>query len=238
MLIIMKQVNYKMKFLSKIRAFFRSPEQTTEMAVSAAEITDGQVVLHSMDDPSLTHCIKSSAVDIIINLHENIPLCDIFPLTPAEEDADEQTTIPAKLANVPQTPKQKSAKGDRDTDDQTRERKWVKNALRENNLTTKTIHLPLYPDEYELLMSKLEETGYRKTEFLWLVSVLPKNPAWMPTTENTLPYIKSVALKSKNSPNLPARTLARITTNPHSPNSHPSHSCKKAGDPFRISCLV
>ena len=151
-----------MKLLSKIKAFFRFQNQDAELEVSAAAIKDGMVILHPAEEQQNIYCIQSSAVDIIINSHENICEDDLL-IIPAEE----LLSIHNEKDKPQAPPKDKTQKTKRNADDrQTYERKWIKNKLQERNLTTKTISFSVYPDEYEMLMTKIETSGYKKTEFL------------------------------------------------------------------------
>lgn len=66
-----------MKIISKIKALFRYRNQDAELTVSAAEIKKDKVFLHPLDDENHVICMKATAVDIIINPHENIREEDI-----------------------------------------------------------------------------------------------------------------------------------------------------------------
>lgn len=104
-----------MKFLSKIKAFFRFRDQDAEMEVSSAEIKNGKVFLHPLKDKDHIVCVKAEAVDIIISPNENLQEDDVKIIEVKKSDKEEAQPIildrkqPKKLqrqknqANLPET---------------------------------------------------------------------------------------------------------------------------------------
>lgn len=143
-----------MKILSKIKAFFRFQNQDAELEVSAAEIKNGKVFLHPKEDKSRIYCVKSDNVDIFISPRTNICEDDVEIIEFQNRNITKQAQDPA--------PK----KSENRDDSGERERKWIKNQLASHTPVMKTVQLRLYPDEYEMLMTQIQENGYKKTEFL------------------------------------------------------------------------
>ena len=106
-----------MKIFSKIKAFFRFRNLDAEMDVSAAEVKNGNVFLHPLDDNQHVYCIKSDAVDIIISPRENIREEDveIIDLKKDKPGNDKDAPPPPTNDSSPSTPEPRP---DRDTPDE------------------------------------------------------------------------------------------------------------------------
>ncbi|MBQ8611416.1 MAG: hypothetical protein IJ412_06870 [Oscillospiraceae bacterium] len=77
-----------MKLLSQIKAFFTICGKKAEMKVSAAEIKQGRVFLHPIDDPDNVYCIKATSVDIIIDPQRDLSEDDIL-VVPGKKSEEE-----------------------------------------------------------------------------------------------------------------------------------------------------
>jgi len=152
--------NETMKMLSKIKAFFHFRDQEAEMEVSAAEIKQGKVFLHPIEDAEHVYCIKTDAVDIIISPHENIREGDVEILDVKKREAEKEDR---KKEEVENRQKGERAAGERRT-------------LLDLRPKMKKVTFTLYEDEYDMLMTSIRDNGYRKTEFLLAcVSAAKKN---------------------------------------------------------------
>jgi len=140
-----------MKLLSKIKAFFLFQDEPAELTVSAAEIRNGKVFLHPLEDPRHVYRIKADAVDIIINPHENIREDDLVILDVKE---------PSRRNQAESGDSNEHERKDRERSFPSRQ------PLPYQKQKMKTVQFTLYPDEYEMLMANIKENGYKKTEFL------------------------------------------------------------------------
>jgi len=150
-----------MKLFSRIKAFFRYKGKDAEVEVSSAEIRQGKVYLHPVDDKEHVVCIKTAAVDILINANEDIRERDVEILDAKKHDVQRQQE---RLAheNAAKSSRQGSSRN--------------KSTLDYERPQMKKVSFTLYPDEYETLMDSINTNGYRKTEFLLAcVSAAKKN---------------------------------------------------------------
>ena len=160
-----------MKNLNKIKALFRFRGEPAELEVSKAEIRKGKVFLHPVDDPTRVVCIKSSAVDIVINPHADLRERDvqIIDLVKHKQDA-----VAEEKASLEKNKKQKKPEdGHAPTGNgDTLERKPLSCFMPKK----KIVSISLYEDEYDMLMDNINANGYQKTEYLLAcVSAAKKN---------------------------------------------------------------
>lgn len=156
-----------MKLMQKIKAFFRINGQGAELEVSSAEIKQGKVFLHPANDSARTVCIRTQAVDIIINPSSELQEDDIEIF-----DTPTKKTPPTVEAPEPPRPRITNA-----ASNVTSQQHNAPDTLLPNYMPQmKRVSFSLYPDEYEMLMSQLKNNGYRKTEFLLAcISAAKKN---------------------------------------------------------------
>ena len=150
-----------MKFFTKIKAFFRYKDNDAEIEVSSAEIRRGKVFLHPVDDKDHVICIKTSAVDILINANEDISEDGVEIIDAKKHAAREAQERPApeKKPILPRTGSGRAG-----------------NSYGYDRPQMRKVSFSLYPDEYETLMDTINANGYRKTEFLLAcVSAAKKN---------------------------------------------------------------
>ena len=139
-----------MKLFNKIKAFFQYRGQQAELDVSAAEIKNGRVYLHTEEEPPKVYCLRSNTVEIFISPCEDISEEDLEILdTKKKEDTDLRSL------------------------EEARERRQCERAaalhpmpLKHFTPKMKTITFSMYPEEYDMLVSNMKENGYKKTEFL------------------------------------------------------------------------
>ena len=157
-----------MKLMQRIKAFFRINGQDAELEVSSAEIKQGKVFLHPADDPAHTVCIRSQAVDIIINPGVDLQEDDIEIL-----DTSVKKTSP--IIESPEPPHPKTTNPVPNTTPQQHNPQDIPLSFFYKP-QMKRVSFSLYTDEYEMLMSQLNSNGYRKTEFLLAcISAAKKN---------------------------------------------------------------
>ena len=165
-----------MKIISKIMALFRYRNEDAELEVTAAEIKQGKVFLHPVDDEDHVICMKTTLVDIIINPHENISEDDIQILDVKEttEKSSTKEQTPDKKKEEPKTAERKP-RSSRSRSRSERQPYEVP-PLSYYMPKMKTVSFTMYEDEYDKLINGIKENGYRKTEFLLAcVSAAKKN---------------------------------------------------------------
>lgn len=152
-----------MKLITRIKAFFRWKNQNAQLEVSAAEIRQGKVFLHPVDDEEHVYCMKADMVDIIINPHKDIRDEDvqIFKRKKPAAEAANQTEKKAKEKGDPTKPRKEKEPRQR-----TGESTYTPRPISYYMPKMKTVSFVLYEDEYESLMNGIKTNGYRKTEFL------------------------------------------------------------------------
>lgn len=157
-----------MKILSKIKALFRYRNQDAELEVSAAEIRNGKVFLHPSGNKEQVYCIKSNAVDIVINSLENITEDDLEIIN--VEDSN-------RSSSIKQTPEESIIKEKFSANHNGHVGSNTRNQSYSNFMPKmKKVSFSVYPEEYDMLMKSIHESGYKKTEFLLgCVSAAKKN---------------------------------------------------------------
>ena len=157
-----------MKILSKIKALFRYRNQDAELEVSAAEIRNGKVFLHPADNKEQVYCIKSNVVDIVINSLENITEDDLEIINVKDSN---------RISSIKQTPEESTVKEKFSTNHNGHIGSNTRNQSYSNFMPKmKKVSFSVYPEEYDMLMKSIHESGYKKTEFLLgCVSAAKKN---------------------------------------------------------------
>ena len=160
-----------MRILNRIKALFKFRGDPAELKVSKAEIKKGKVFLHPVDDPMRVVCIKSSAVDIVINPHADIQESDVQIIDLAGQKKE---AIVEEKKQFEKNKKQKKMEVDDvpTVSNDTLERKPLSYFMPKK----KIVSISLYDDEYEMLMDNINANGYQKTEYLLAcVSAAKKN---------------------------------------------------------------
>ena len=160
-----------MRILNRIKALFKFRGDPAELEVSKAEIKKGKVFLHPVDDPMRVVCIKSSAVDIVINPHADIQESDVQIIDLAGQKKE---AIVEEKKQFEKNKKQKKMEVDDvpTVSNDTLERKPLSYFMPKK----KIVSISLYDDEYEMLMDNINANGYQKTEYLLAcVSAAKKN---------------------------------------------------------------
>lgn len=185
-----------MKLFSKIKAFFSILGEKAEMEVSAAEVKQGRVFLHPVDDPDNTYCIKTTAVDIIINPHSDIREEDILivPRTNQTKISEDEATVEKTSVKEPngdislgvKTEKEAALPDSHSLAPAPQEERKTEEWLSEGTLKPKgyippakrKLTVTLYADEYEMVMERINSSGYHKAEFLLACVSATKKTSW------------------------------------------------------------
>ena len=135
-----------MRILSKIRALFTHKNEPQEMRLAAAEIRGNKVFVHPLDKPHTTIAIRAAAVDLHINPEGEVEEKDFFLFQKKKREKGEEL--------------EKKQAGEKN-----------RAAKQQNNDTPyktpmKTISFRVYQEEYDAVMSVINENGYRKAEYM------------------------------------------------------------------------
>lgn len=98
-----------MKFLERIRAIFNFKGQRAEMKLESAEIRGNRVYLHPADDPAHIFCVSGKAVDVLIDLSEELTEADFFVIenekaNKLQQQMEIDPTSPIEKLLQPKTP--------------------------------------------------------------------------------------------------------------------------------------
>lgn len=144
-----------MKFMNRIKAFFRKNNDPVELDLRAAEIKEGKAFLHTKGDKPVTYLVRASDIEIRLNKDASLSELDILTIkskTPAEK---QKTLVPKntektdkKSQNTTESP---SKNGVIYADDRFRKR---------------TFSMTVYQEEYDMLMESIKEYGYKRADFV------------------------------------------------------------------------
>lgn len=144
-----------MKFMNRIKAFFRKNNDPVELDLRAAEIKEGKAFLHTKGDKPVTYLVRASDIEIRLNKDASLSELDILTIkskTPAE---NQKTLVPKntektdkKSQNTTESP---SKNGVIYADDRFRKR---------------TFSMTVYQEEYDMLMESIKEYGYKRADFV------------------------------------------------------------------------
>ena len=144
-----------MKFMNRIKAFFRKNNEPVELDLRAAEIKEGKAFLHTKGDEPITYLVKASDIEIRLNKDASLSELDILTIkskTPAEnQKAPEQKDSAKKDNKIPNANDSPSKNNVIYADDRFRKR---------------TFSMTVYQEEYDMLMESIKEYGYKRADFV------------------------------------------------------------------------
>ena len=144
-----------MKFMNRIKAFFRKNNEHVELDLRAAEIKEGKAFLHTKGDEPVTYLVRASDIEIRLNKDASLSELDILTIkskTPAEnQKAPEQKDSAKKDNKIPNANDSASKNNVIYADDRFRKR---------------TFSMTVYQEEYDMLMESIKEYGYKRADFV------------------------------------------------------------------------
>lgn len=144
-----------MKFINRIKAFFRKNNEHVELDLRAAEIKEGKAFLHTKGDEPVTYLVRASDIEIRLNKDASLSELDILTIkskTPAEnQKAPEQKDSAKKDNKIPNANDSASKNNVIYADDRFRKR---------------TFSMTVYQEEYDMLMESIKEYGYKRADFV------------------------------------------------------------------------
>lgn len=144
-----------MNFLSKIKAFFIIKGKQEQMELVSAEISQKGAMLHPLDDPQHSFFVPSNNIDIFISPDIEVNADDIVVVDNDESDNNEDL----QEISMQETPEQETLPP------HLRIHQIKPRALSTFMPSKKRFSVMLYPDEYEMLMKNISDTGYKKVEY-------------------------------------------------------------------------
>ena len=84
-----------MKFMNRIKAFFRKNNEHVELDLHAAEIKEGKAFLHTKGDDPLTYLVRASDIEIRLNKDACISESNILTVK-SKASVEKQKTREAK----------------------------------------------------------------------------------------------------------------------------------------------
>lgn len=146
-----------MKFMNKIKAFFRKNDEPVELDLVAAEIREGKAFLHTKGEKPMTYLVRANDVEIRLNKDVSLRDVDILTVkkTPKEgKDRTGKTDEKSKgLQPQTQVPAAENSGGQAEVYalDRFKKRKFV---------------ISIYPEEYEAINTTIKEYGYKRADFV------------------------------------------------------------------------
>lgn len=134
-----------MKLVNKLRALLFRGENMVTMDLAAAEIRAGRAYLHPRNDRMKTYVTRSKDIEIRIRDDSGLGLAGIKSI---EKKPKENNKKEGNKSDVAGVKNQKKA-----ADELERFKK-------------RTFSITLYQEEYDALMKRIQEYGYKKAEFV------------------------------------------------------------------------
>ena len=144
-----------MKFMNRIKAFFRKNNEHVELDLRAAEIKEGKAFLHTKGDEPVTYLVRASDIEIRLNKDASLSELDILTIkskTPTEKQKTPEQKGAAKLdKKITNTNDSPSKNNVIYADDRFRKR---------------TFSMTVYQEEYDMLLESIKEYGYKRADFV------------------------------------------------------------------------
>ena len=144
-----------MKFMNRIKAFFRKNNEHIELDLRAAEIKEGKAFLHTKGDEPVTYLVSASDIEIRLNKDAFLSELDIL-------------TIKSKAPTEKQkTPEQKdSAKKDKKIPNANDSPSKNNVIYADDRFRKRTFSMTVYQEEYDMLLESIKEYGYKRADFV------------------------------------------------------------------------
>lgn len=144
-----------MKFINRIKAFFRKNNEPVELDLHAAEIKEGKAFLHTKGDEPVTYLVRASDIEIRLNKDASLSELDILTIK-RKVPAEKQKTLAQKDTE------KKDKKSQNTTDSP------YKNGViyADDRFRKRTFSMTVYQEEYDMLMESIKEYGYKRADFV------------------------------------------------------------------------
>ena len=127
-----------MKFMNRIKAFFRKNNEHIELDLRAAEIKEGKAFLHTKGDEPVTYLVRAS--DIEIRLNKDASLSEVDILTIKSKTQAEKQKAPEQ---------QDSAKKDKKTPNANDSPSKNNVIYADDRFRKRTFSMTVYQEEYD-----------------------------------------------------------------------------------------
>lgn len=144
-----------MKFMNRIKAFFRKNNESIELDLRAAEIKEGKAFLYTSGDEPVTYLVRASDIEIRLNKDTSLSELDILTLK-RKAPAEKQKTAEQK----------DSAKKDKKSQNATDSPSKNNVIYADDRFRKRTFSMTIYQEEYDMLMESIKEYGYKRADFV------------------------------------------------------------------------
>ena len=144
-----------MKFMNRIKAFFRKNNEHVELDLHAAEIKEGKAFLHTKGDNPLTYLVRASDIEIRLNKDACISESNILTIK-SKASVEKQKTREAK--NL-----EKKNEKNKNTNNASSKNGVI---YADDRFRKRTFSMTVYQEEYDMLMESIKEYGYKRADFV------------------------------------------------------------------------
>ena len=144
-----------MRIIKKLKALFFKDEKPISLDITAAEIKEGRAFLHPKDDPNLTYRVRSDDIEIRLSKDKSLTDTDIVVI---KKHKKEETPSQKQQGKVPN---QNTDENKNRTLDKAETIVYDLNRFKQ-----KTFSVSLYPEEYDILMERIQKYSYKRSEFI------------------------------------------------------------------------
>lgn len=144
-----------MKFMNRIKAFFRKNSEHVELDLRAAEIKEGKAFLHTKGDEPVTYLVRASDIEIQLNKDASLSELDILTIK-SKTPAEKQKTLEQKGS-------EKKDKKGHNTNDSPAQNGVI---YADDRFRKRTFSMTVYQEEYDMLMESIKEYGYKRADFV------------------------------------------------------------------------
>ena len=152
-----------MKIIKKLKALFFKDDHPVSLDLAAAEIKEGRAYLHPKEDRTITYLVKSDDIEIRLSKGKSLTDKDILVIGKRKKTEKDPTTAKEN------TPKQEV---DKKPTPKSKDPSDPGNVLFDHSrFKKKTFSVSLYPEEYDQLINTIQQSGYKRSEFILASSV-------------------------------------------------------------------
>ena len=144
-----------MKFMNRIKAFFRKNDTPIELDLRAAEIKEGRAFLHTKGEEPVTYLVRASDIEIRLNKDASLSELDILTI--------KSNTPAAKQKTLEQKGSEKKDKKGHNTNNSPSNNGVI---YADDRFRKRTFSMTVYQEEYDMLMESIKEYGYKRADFV------------------------------------------------------------------------
>ena len=175
-----------MKFMNRIKAFFRKNDEPVELDLRAAEIKEGKAFLHTKGDEPVTYLVRASDIEIRLNKDASLSELDILTIK-NKAPAEKQRTLEQKNPAI------------KDQKNQNANNSPSKNGViyADDRFRKRTFSMTVYQEEYDMLMESIKEYGYKRADFVLACVNTASKGSMEKAHKKIIPQLTILALSGK-----------------------------------------